>query len=104
MKKYLNNFFEVPMINSRIEARRFIEDYGVDGEKTYTKKEEEIYDPEKRIYKTGPKLRNFCKDCADKKCQGEKWDNCEYRICFLVAVNKELDKQNQELREKIKGQ
>ena len=106
MSKYENDktFFESPLLMKENEGKRFIEDYGVDGERLYAKYENYFYEKNNVKYITQSPLRLFCKDCPDKKCQGKNWDKCEYRIYLLISINKELTRQNKELKETIEKQ
>jgi len=103
MSKYENDktFFESPLLMKENEGKRFIEDYGIDGEKLWLSGSAYQYQKKNNGYKTKGLLRLFCKDCPDKKCQGQNWDNCEYRIYLLISINKELARQNKELKEAI---
>ena len=94
-------FFEEPKIKESSEAERFIEDYGVDGEKLRLSNTPYNYHPKEKGYATRGVLRLFCKDCPDVKCQGRNWDTCKYRMHLLTVINKELAKQNKGLKEDV---
>lgn len=103
MTKYKSTFFEEPKIKESSEAERFIEDYGVDGEKLYSLYMEPVYKKNENGYKIRPPLRLFCKDCPRKECKGIMWNKCEYRMELLTVINKELARQNKGLKEDVKG-
>ena len=86
-------FFEEPLIKKSSEARHFIADYGVDGERLDS------------IYQGKKSLRLYCLDCSESEiCKGIKWKlGCERRIYLLTTINHELARQNKELRADIKN-
>ena len=95
-------FFESITISKENEAKQFIEDYGVDGEKLYRDGLSYQYVRKNGRYNTKDLLRVFCKDCTNvNKCKGDLWDTCKYRMYLLTSINKELVRENKELREII---
>ena len=97
-------FFESVTIDKEVEGRRFIEDYGVDGERLYLEGAEYQYQKRNGRYHTKNLLRLFCKDCPNTKCKGDNWNKCEYRIYLLDSINKELARENKELKKTIEKQ
>ena len=94
-------FFESVIISKETEGKRFIENYGVDGENLYLEGEEYLYEKRNGRYHTKDLLRLFCKDCQENKCKGDNWNKCEYRIYLLDSINKELVRENKELKKTI---
>lgn len=84
-------FIEEINISPKYLIESYIEDYGEDGEKLYTKSEELVrnkYYQGKYICKIG--MRLFCKDCHYYKiCRGIKWNrSCKYQKEFLRIIEK----------------
>ena len=95
-------FFESPSIMKRTEGQKFIEDYGVDGERLYSEGEAYLYKRRDNGYHTKGLLRLFCKDCAEvQACKGSRWDTCLYRMYLLDSINKELARQDKESKKTI---
>jgi len=84
-------FTEEINISPKRLIESYVEDYGKDGEKLFTKDEQLTrnnyykgrYDKEKG-------MRLFCRDCARYGiCKGQKWENgCKYRKVFLEMIEK----------------
>ena len=85
------NFLEEININPKCLIESYIEDYGKDGEKLFTKQEEVVRDKYyKGRYILKDSMRLFCRDCLYYKiCEGQKWENgCKYRKVFLETIEK----------------
>ena len=98
-KTSYKTFIEEPIIKKSFEAKKFIKDYGVDGEKLLSYSE-----GRQIVHRTKKTLRLYCRDCPEvKECKGEKWATCENRIYLLTAINKYLAGENKGLEEDIRN-
>lgn len=103
MKNYYMTFSEGYAVSRGSQAKKFIENYGVDGEVLYIDYETSSHERIVEKYMTKPALRVFCRDCLEKKCKGKNWATCKYRIVFLIVVNKELERENKELKKIVEN-
>jgi len=96
-KKHKTDYFEEINISKKNLIKSYIEDYGENCEKQFTKNEEEVRikyfenAAKKENYKkhlAKIPMRLFCRDCHYYSlCKGEKWDmGCQYKKYFFEVT------------------